>query len=95
MTRKQAIAELKAMKTTHKSLDMQGINSDVPMDEDSIKALDMAISALSAESKVLEDITHEIRKYLEDVCINENEAEGIMFCLDVMDIHISRKGNNG
>ena len=37
---------------------------------------------------VIEDITHEIRKYLEDVCINENEAEGIMFCLDVMDKHI-------
>ena len=40
---------------------------------------------------VIEDITHEITKYLEDVCINENEAEGIMFCLDVMDKHISGK----
>ena len=37
---------------------------------------------------VIEDIKHEIRKYLEDVCIYENEAEGIMFCLDVMDKHI-------
>lgn len=42
---------------------------------------------------VIEDITDEIRKYLEDVCIKENEAEGIMFCLDVMDKHISGKGN--
>ena len=42
---------------------------------------------------VIEDITHEIRKYLEDVCINENEAEGIMFCLDVMDKYISGREN--
>ena len=40
---------------------------------------------------VIEDIKHEITKYLEDVCINENEAEGIMFCLDVMDKHIGKE----
>lgn len=56
MTRKEAIAELKSMKTTHNSLDMQGINSDVPMDEESIEALDMAISALSAD-EISEDGT--------------------------------------
>ena len=42
---------------------------------------------------VFEDIEHEIRKYLEDVCINENEAEGIMFCLDIIDNHMRGKAD--
>ena len=93
MTREQAIAELKAMKTTHKSLDMQGINSDVPMDEDSVKALDMAISALSA----IEDIKAEIENRKRD---DDNEAffafgynSAILDALAIIDKHISGKEN--
>ena len=73
---------------------------DIPEDEykrmkdESIYSTHMMICAIQNGTpldSVIEDITHEIRKYLEDVCINENEAEGIMFCLDVMDKHISGK----
>ena len=46
MTNKSAIVIIKAMITTHKSLEAQGINSDVPFDEESIEALNMAIDSL-------------------------------------------------
>lgn len=44
-----------------------------------------------ANGTPLNDIEHEIRKYLEDECINENEANGIMFCLDIIDNHIGKE----
>ena len=44
-----------------------------------------------AHGTPLDDIEHEIRKYLEDECINENEANGIMFCLDIIDNHIGKE----
>lgn len=46
MTNKSAIVIIKAMITTHKSLEAQGINSDVPFDEESIEALNVAIDSL-------------------------------------------------
>lgn len=46
MTNKSAIVIIKAMITTHKSLEAQGINSDVPFDKESIEALNMAIDSL-------------------------------------------------
>ena len=46
MTNKSAIVIIKAMITTHKSLEAQEINSDVPFDEESIEALNMAIDSL-------------------------------------------------
>ena len=52
------------------------------------------LKELKQTRQVIEDIKHEIRKYLEDGCINENEAEGIMFCLDVMDKHIGKETDN-
>ena len=35
----------------------------------------------------IEDIKSEIMKYVEDECINENEAQGMMFCCDIIDKH--------
>ena len=40
----------------------------------------------------LEKIRAEIRKYLEDECINEKEAEGIMFCLEIIDKYAEQSG---
>ena len=36
---------------------------------------------------VIEDIKAEIMKYVEDEYINENEAQGMMFCCDIIDKH--------
>lgn len=61
MTNREAIICLRTIRTTHISLERQGINSDVPIDEDDMQALNMAISALSSspESKKGEWIVRE------------------------------------
>ena len=33
----------------------------------------------------IEKIRYEIQKYLEDECINEDEAQGIFTCIDIID----------
>lgn len=49
MTIEEAIESLKSIIDTYEMLEEKQVNSDVPLDGEDIQALDMAISALSAE----------------------------------------------
>ena len=39
----------------------------------------------------LEKIRYEMQKYLEDECINEDEAQGIFVCIDIIDKYASEE----
>ena len=42
--------------------------------------------------KTLEKIRYEIQKYLEDECINEDEAQGIFTCIGIIDKYAEQNG---
>lgn len=54
------------------------------------EVIELADRALILE-QAIEDYKHEITKYIEDVCINECQAQGMMFCIDILDKHIGVK----
>ena len=61
MTREKAKECIESIIDTYQMLEEKQVNSDVPMDEEDIEALEMAISTLSA----IEDIKAEMQKEIE------------------------------
>ena len=51
MTREEAIESIKSIIDVYKTLVEKQINSDVPLDNEDIQALEMAISALSDKAE--------------------------------------------
>ena len=93
MTREKAKECIESIIDTYQMLEEKQVNSDVPIDEEDIEALEMAISALSA----IEDIKAELKRYR-----TEQDKEKTFHFLrmkmcddfaEIIDKHISGKEN--
>lgn len=95
MTNEKAISCLKAMITTHKSLELQGKESSVPMDDEDIKALNIAIAELRGASKT--ELLKELRAKVYEAELfysyhsSSDQAMAIEDILNVIDKFINKK----
>ena len=84
MTREKAKECIESIIDTYQMLEEKQVNSDVPIDEEDIEALEMAISALSA----IEDIKTEIADMDGDIngfYVHKDEV------LAIIDKHIGKE----